>query len=214
MKKFVFGMFIGLLLAIPLSVASAEVISLIGKRVQGSYPVLLNNQRVEKDAIVVDGTSFLPVRTISELFNADVAFVNGEIVITPKGGIYLTDAEKKAKAEELAKKAAEEQAKFDELTRLKNERDNIVLETDKLLKQLRQDEYELAHFNETLENLKPSPNLSEERARSEYEHGKVALEKKIALLKDSIAEIRQKINELEKQAAGLDEQIKQMESTP
>jgi len=122
MKKILFGVIIGFGLALPISVAGAEVVSLVGKSVQGSFPIKLGEVQVEKDAIVIDGTSYLPVRVVAELFNAEVAFIDDEILITPKGGLYLTDEEAAARSKELADLAAKQQAEMDEKNRLANEK--------------------------------------------------------------------------------------------
>lgn len=73
MKKFIVGFLLGLLLSFSFSVY-AEVQSLIGRTVQGMFPVKVNGVKLEKQAIVIDGTSYLPVRTLGESLGFDVYF--------------------------------------------------------------------------------------------------------------------------------------------
>lgn len=73
MKKFIIGFLVGIMLSFSFS-TYAEVQSLIGRVVQGIYPVKVNGVKLEKQAIVIDGTSYLPVRAIGESLGFDVSF--------------------------------------------------------------------------------------------------------------------------------------------
>jgi len=219
-KRVLFGLILGLGLMFPFSTAGAEVFSMIGKKIEGSFPVTLNGQRAEKDAIVVEGTSYLPIRVVAELFNADVAFIDSEIVITPKGGVYLTDEEKKAKSEDLKKKAADEQAKFDEGTRIENEKNEIkrmrnVLLTELSIKKskLQNAQHEMAVFGEMLADMK-LPTNSDKKTLSEYEQGRAKLEAKIKSLESTIGTLNSEVEDIENQITQIDEKIQQMGSTP
>lgn len=52
----------------------AEVHNMIGKKVQGQFPVKVNGVEIDVQAIVIDGTSYLPVRAIGEALNKEVKF--------------------------------------------------------------------------------------------------------------------------------------------
>jgi hypothetical protein len=107
MKKYIVGALFGFLLSLAFS-AHAEVASLIGKVVEGSFPLQINGQKSEKDAVVIDGTSYIPVRSAGELFGYDVSFVDSKVILKVKEGAVkldqtnLTD-EKKAKLEQWEK---------------------------------------------------------------------------------------------------------------
>jgi hypothetical protein len=76
MKKYFYG-FIGILIGFLLSLtisAHAEVISMIGKVIQGEFPIKVNGSSLDNKAFVVDGTSYLPVRAIAESVGMDVYF--------------------------------------------------------------------------------------------------------------------------------------------
>jgi hypothetical protein len=74
MKKFWIGLIVGLILAIPVGAHADEVISLVGKTIQGEFDVSLNGKKLNNRAIVIDGTSYVPIREIGESFGLDVSF--------------------------------------------------------------------------------------------------------------------------------------------
>lgn len=55
-------------------VVFAEVESMIGKQVQGQFPVKVEGKKLDVQAIVIDGTSYLPVRAIAEALGKEVKF--------------------------------------------------------------------------------------------------------------------------------------------
>lgn len=72
MKRFVMGVMVGVVLTFPF--AGAASTELIGKMIQGTFPLFIDGERAAKDVIVVDGTSYLPVRVSGEMFGYDVSF--------------------------------------------------------------------------------------------------------------------------------------------
>jgi len=80
MKKFVAGLVAGIILASVVPVL-AESTAIIGRAVQGTFPLIINGVRAYKDVVVIDGTSYLPVRVSGELFGYDVDFVNREVIL-------------------------------------------------------------------------------------------------------------------------------------
>jgi hypothetical protein len=80
MKKFVLGMLIGIGLSLGVTAYAADIVSLIGKKVDGSFPLIINNVRADKDVLVIDGTSYLPVRSAAALFGYDVSF-NADLMV-------------------------------------------------------------------------------------------------------------------------------------
>jgi hypothetical protein len=74
MRKYLIGAFVGILLTLASSVYASDITSLIGKTVQGVFPVKVNGDTLAKTAIVIDGTSYLPVRAIGDAIGYDVSF--------------------------------------------------------------------------------------------------------------------------------------------
>ena len=68
-----------------ISVAAAAIAdvqgNLVGKAVEGLFPVVLNGSTLDKQAIVIDGTSYLPVRTVAEALNMNVSFENNTVIL-------------------------------------------------------------------------------------------------------------------------------------
>lgn len=74
MRKYIIGAVFGIVLTVSTSVLAEEIQSLIGRPIEGQFPVTLNDKPLEKNAIVVDGSSYLPVRAVGEALNLDVGF--------------------------------------------------------------------------------------------------------------------------------------------
>ncbi|MFC0216047.1 hypothetical protein ACFFK0_26970 [Paenibacillus chartarius] len=74
MRKYIIGGIVGFTLAFSLSAHAEEAAALIGRTVQGAFPVKLNGQTLPNQAIVVDGTSYLPVRAIGEALGYNIMF--------------------------------------------------------------------------------------------------------------------------------------------
>ncbi|MEK5418208.1 hypothetical protein [Paenibacillus sp. FSL L8-0708] len=64
MKKFISGVIVGVLLLTSVS-AFADSASLIGQKVQGLFSVEKNGVKIT-DAVIIKGTAYAPVRSISE----------------------------------------------------------------------------------------------------------------------------------------------------
>lgn len=67
------GLIIGAALMFTTSV-QAEVVSMIGKVVDGAFQVKVNGKTLNNQAIVIEGTSYLPVREFGESLGMDVKF--------------------------------------------------------------------------------------------------------------------------------------------
>ena len=79
MKKVLFGFLIGAILAFNLSVYAG---GFIGKTVDATYPLFVDNVRCTVDAISIEGTSYIPVRAAADLFGYDVNFASDVILLT------------------------------------------------------------------------------------------------------------------------------------
>lgn len=72
MKKYIIG---GLVFFLSFAVgAHAEVISMIGKTVDNVYALTINGQKMEYDAVLIDGTTYAPVRMLGEATGHIVKF--------------------------------------------------------------------------------------------------------------------------------------------
>lgn len=100
MKKYIMGAIIGMMLSMSYSV-SAEVIDMIGKKVDGSYPFKINGKRAAQDVVVIEGASYIPVRAAADLFGYDIDFdkVNKEVHMQSKKFKGFSDFEKAKRAQ-------------------------------------------------------------------------------------------------------------------
>ncbi|MFB7817427.1 stalk domain-containing protein [Paenibacillus chitinolyticus] len=73
MKKYVVGALFGFVLAFAAS-ANAEVRTMIDKIVEGTFPVTIEGKKLETDAVVIEGSTYLPVRAFGEAVGYDVKF--------------------------------------------------------------------------------------------------------------------------------------------
>jgi hypothetical protein len=84
MKRIFLGILIGFGLSLGVTAYADDIVSLIGKKVDGSFPLIINNVRADKDVLVIDSTSYLPVRSAATLFGYDVSFNADLMVILTK----------------------------------------------------------------------------------------------------------------------------------
>jgi Phr family secreted Rap phosphatase inhibitor len=82
MKKFVMGIVVGAVLSFGVSSYADEISQLIGKQVDNEYPVVLNGQKLENVAPSIEGTSYAPVREISEKLGLDVEFKDDTVILS------------------------------------------------------------------------------------------------------------------------------------
>jgi hypothetical protein len=91
MKKIILGMLIGIGLSLGVTAYADDIVSLIGKKVDGSFPLIINNVRADKDVLVIDSTSYLPVRSAAALFGYDVSFnTDLMVILTKKNDAVIT----------------------------------------------------------------------------------------------------------------------------
>lgn len=77
------GLVVGLVLSFTASVYADDIKSLVGSSIQGEAPVIADGKNVG-NAIIVDGKSYAPVRSISEAAGFDVKMENKQIIMTQK----------------------------------------------------------------------------------------------------------------------------------
>lgn len=78
-KKFLAGILFGSILVFSIT---GYADSLIGKQIDATFPLLINNEQSPKDVVSIEGTSYLPVRSAGEMFGYDVNFINNQVILT------------------------------------------------------------------------------------------------------------------------------------
>jgi len=71
MKRFIAGLIIGVILMLA---APAFGDGVIGKVVEGTLPLVINGKKAMQDVIVIEGTSYLPVREACKMFGYNVSW--------------------------------------------------------------------------------------------------------------------------------------------
>lgn len=74
MKKFMMGLIVGVLITISTSVIAEET-DVVGKVIDATMPLFIDGQQADKDLIVVDGTSYAPMRAASGYFGYDIEYI-------------------------------------------------------------------------------------------------------------------------------------------
>lgn len=185
MKKKLLGTVLVALL-IPLA---AHASSFVGKVIEGTFPLYIDGQRVAQDVIVVEGTSFIPVRAASELFGYDVTF--DETTRT----VLLN----KQQAEEMQIQTIEPQMEIQSLGDDGMDKENIQYMIDGLEIQLVSIEQSIIAYQYQIQKLEEKESLSPDEQQWMQEY------------RDRLDEIRPKLQELQQQKADLEEQLKQFE---
>lgn len=83
MKKLIIGTIFGFILATAAGANAQEVKNVIGEVIDGAFSVKVNGVELSDQAIVVQGTSYLPVRAFGDAAGYDIKF-------NPELGIELT----------------------------------------------------------------------------------------------------------------------------
>ena len=109
-KNTVVAFIAGIMLAVSTSVVYAEVSSLIGKRVDGQIPLIINGVASANPAVTIEGVSYIPLRAAGQLFGYDVAWIDGEVVMEQS---QVNKADQPT-AEELAEIARVEQERLNQ----------------------------------------------------------------------------------------------------
>lgn len=96
MKKFILGVLVGVSITAAGSAYADDIVeSIVGKQVQGSFPVTVDGKKLDTVAAVIDGTSYLPVRAVGEALNKEVTFdADMGIELKGKEAAVVTDTPK------------------------------------------------------------------------------------------------------------------------
>jgi len=210
MRKVIVSFVAGILVAIGTSAAYAEVTSMIGKQVDGQFPLKIGGELSEVPAITIDGVSYIPLRAAGEIFGAKVSWLDGEIVMEKTNDI---GGAAPPTAEEMAEIARIEQERLLEETEKKNE---ILMQKSRLRGEI---EGQITLLNFKIKKLRMEIESREEGMKKTPEYvfsnGELVpyegseLQKKhqedLANLRAELAELEAQLAELEKQKAELEE---------
>lgn len=128
------GIMIGSVLSFGVG-AAADGISLVGKKIGGETDVLVNGVKLGT-AIIVNGSSYAPVRVIGEAAGFDVGFVDKKVVLgTPKEEVTKpvessTDA-KKERISEIKKRGSAIDDRYREIVVIGFQKTETLTEQEK-----------------------------------------------------------------------------------
>lgn len=129
MKKFMMGLIVGVAITAAGSAYAEEIQSLVGKTIQGQFPVKVAGVQLTEQAAVLDGTSYLPVRAIGEALNMDVSF-NADLGIELKAKGDKSVSDLKEQKEQILRTD-----KIQELNKQMNELINDQLKLEEIIGQ-------------------------------------------------------------------------------
>lgn len=185
MKRIIFGILIGAVLTLTTSAYAEEIESMIGKVVQGSFPLTIDGKRAEKDVLVIDGTSYIPVRAASELFGYDVLFdPEGKVILEKKGA---TVQKVNPQLKELNDKIKETSRKIEEL-------DGEKKELQRLYDWLQESAKSEKTTVEEMEKYMVLPITTKQ-----YQEGVQRIDSELSTLQQQLTELEQQKAELEAQ---------------
>lgn len=90
MKKYIVGFLVGAIFTLSTSVFADDIKSIIGQSVQGTAVVSLDDKEIGS-AVIINGTSYAPVRTISEASGLSVDYSKGVVKMKTKAKQYSVD---------------------------------------------------------------------------------------------------------------------------
>lgn len=203
MKKAVISFFVGFLLAVGASAAYAEIQSLVGRKIDGQFPLKIGDKMSEIPAITIDGVSYIPLRAAGELFGAKVAWLDGEIIMIPNQEVVIRkDIEEEARKqqEEYERIAQETHERIEQYARARNE---IKSEIELLQFKIKHLQREIQSREEGLKNppLFAAPNVPYEGSDLQKKHQEdlANLKAELADYEDQLAELEAQLEELDKQ---------------
>lgn len=207
MRKVIVSFVAGILVAIGTSAAYAEVTSMIGKRVDGQFPLKIGGELSEIPAITIEGVSYIPLRAAGELFGAKVSWLDGEIIMEKTNGIGGAAT---PTAEEMAEIARVEQERLLQETEKKNE---ILMQKSRLRGEIQTLQFKINALKREIESREEGMKKTPEYVISNGElvpYEGSDLQKKhledLANLKAELAELEAELAELERQKAELEAQ--------
>lgn len=74
MRKYLVGTIFGFALAFSLSAHANDIKSLVGKVVQGTFPVTIEGKLLSEQAVIIDGKSYFPVKSLGDAVGYEAKF--------------------------------------------------------------------------------------------------------------------------------------------
>lgn len=215
MRKVVVSFIAGLLVAIGVNAAYAEVATLVGKQVDGQIPLKIGGELSKVPAITIEGVSYIPLRAAGELFGAQVSWLDGEIImekINENVGVLPPTAE------EMAEVARIEQERLDREAQQRNEIDRQInqLQSEiktKIIRKQADISAKKATIKEIEEKIEENPEYISVEGPVRYKDTPQYQRdlERTAQLKSEIEAIQSEIDALEAQLAELDRQKAELE---
>lgn len=206
MRKVIVSFVAGILVAIGTSAAYAEVTSMIGKQVDGQFPLKIGGELSEVPAITIDGVSYIPLRAAGEIFGAKVSWLDGEIIMEKTNGIGGATP---PTAEEMAEIARIEQERLLEETEKKNE---ILMQKSRLRGEIQTLQFKINALKREIESREEGMKKMPEYVFSNGElvpYEGSELQKKH---QEDLAKLKQELADLEAQLADLEQQKAELEA--
>lgn len=91
MRKYLVGALAGFLLTLPFYAFGSQISTMIGKKIQTEYDVLVNGKQLSVKAVAFDGTSYSPNRAIADALGMDIKLENKTVVFTSKTPPVVAD---------------------------------------------------------------------------------------------------------------------------
>lgn len=197
MRRIIVSFLVGVVLATTGSVYAEDMKSLVGltKKIQAEVSVKVDGKKADKAGIIIDGTTYLPIRSIGSALNMDVSYSKTEVELTSKG---------ESKVESTPETAPEpKQMSQDDVDAIKSSEEQIEIAkkriTERKLKlpeyesELKVEEEKLANVTDAL--YKPAYQFNVDNLKNMIESAKESIqmdEKIISDLQSYIAKIKAK----------------------
>lgn len=157
MKKAIVWFIAGFMAATAFS-AHAEVLQMIGKQVESVFDLTINNQKMEYQAVLIDGTTYAPVRMLGEAtgyivrFNDETGIKLVKKIITPRATVLKTIEVLTAsidRNQNAIRKNEEEIAKFKNVTQT----DSVLMDIQNMEKSIEKKKQGIIELNDQIAKL-------------------------------------------------------------
>jgi outer membrane translocation and assembly module TamA len=191
------GIVIGIGLAITSSVYADDIQSLIGKTIQGEFPVKIDGKTLGKKAVVIDGSSYLPVRIIGDATGYDVTFdAELGVKLTKKAGVNVVSAPGTIETKE------EIQARYDKTeaeAKIEREKQENIGKASTISGQISNKENTLKYWGKKLKDFTdPIVNDENKKALGDQKYNET-----ITSYQTEIDKVQAELDDLNKQLAAL-----------
>lgn len=186
-KHLTIGVIIGFVLSFAVAANAEEIKSYIGMKVEGQLPITIDGEVVENPGIVVDQTTYVPLRVAGKLFGYNTAYVDGEVLMTKR-------------PESVTKSVYGEE---DEILRQLGE---VTVEVNSTTELLQRTTESLKTMEDYIQSLRDQPEkYDEETIQYAIDIRKATMNAK----RSKIAEYESKIEQLQQKKAQLQSQLPQ-----